>query len=246
MSSDSNSRLSPHAVWRMLEESSSLETATFADATALAASHERGASERVIGVAMNLDLAQMASGQNGSSRHPFFDEVLFGMSARARASDFYLLLLTTLSGTATGLDVPYLELCRERHVDGIVLVSFPPEEPGLIELVQSELPCVAIDTHVFGPRSAFVISDNVAGGSTAVHHLAALGRRRIAFIGVPGRSAPRSTGASGTKARSPITSSSPAPTSSSMLAGTTRRRTRRRNACSSYRLRPTGSSPPAT
>ena len=186
MSTTAESRLSPDAVWQMLEESSSLETTTSADASALAASHGRGVSGRVIGVAMNLDLARISPGQSASTRHPFFDEVLFGMDARARAGDFHLLLLTTRSSAASGHDVPYLEFCRERHLDGIVFISFPPEESGLIEVVQSELPCVAIDTHVFGPRSTFVISDNVGGGSAAVHHLASLGRTRIAFIGGTG------------------------------------------------------------
>lgn len=186
MSTTSESRLSPDAVWQMLEESSSLETTTSADVAALAASHKRGAHERVIGVAMNLDLSQIAPGLSGSARHPFFDDVLFGMDARARAGDVHLLLLTTRSGAASGLGVPYLELCTKRRLDGIVFISFPPEEPGLIEVVQSELPCVAIDTHVFGPRSTFVISDNVGGGNAAVHHLASLGRKRIAFIGGTG------------------------------------------------------------
>ncbi|MHB8060750.1 MAG: substrate-binding domain-containing protein [Gaiellaceae bacterium] len=186
MSAPSESRLSPDAVWQMLEESSALETTTSVDAAALAASHERGIHERVIGVAMNLDFAQIMPGQSGSTRHPFFDEVLFGMDARARAGDVHLLLLTTRSGAATGLGVPYLELCAKRRLDGIVFISFPPEEPGLIEVMESDLPCVAIDTHVFGPRSTFVISDNVGGGSAAVHHLASLGRRRIAFIGGTG------------------------------------------------------------
>jgi len=187
MSFSAESRLSPHAVWRILEESSSLETTTFADAGALAASHERGVSGRVIGVAMNLDLARISPGQSASTRHPFFDEVLFGMDARAGAGDFHLLLLTTRSSAASGHDVPYLEFCRERHLDGIVFISFPPEEPGLIEVVESELPCVAIDTHLFGPHSTFVISDNVGGGSAAVQHLASLGRKRIAFIGGTGQ-----------------------------------------------------------
>lgn len=186
MSPGSNSRLSPRDVWRMLEESSLLETATFADVAALAATHRRSVSERVIGVAMSLDLARMMPVESETTRHPYFDEVLFGMSARAHAAGFHLLLLTTRPGATTGFGIPYLELCRERRLNGIVFVSFPAEEPGLIEVIQSELPCVAIDTHVFGPRSTFVISDNVGGGSDATRHLISLGRKRIAFIGGTG------------------------------------------------------------
>ncbi|MGZ4398299.1 MAG: substrate-binding domain-containing protein [Gaiellaceae bacterium] len=135
---------------------------------------------------MNLDVAQMSLDPDGNPRHAFFDDVLFGMRERARVDGFHLLLLTTLAGTRTGVDVPYLDLCRHRALDGIVLVSYLPEENGLIELVQSDLPCVAIDTRVFGPRSGFVTSDNVGGAAQAVHHLATLGRRRIAFIGGSG------------------------------------------------------------
>jgi LacI family transcriptional regulator len=186
MSFSTDSRLSPHAVWRMLESASALETATLANTAALAASHERGAEGHVIGVAMNLDPGQMVLDRSKGPRHPFFDELLFGMRARASAGDLHILLLTALAGAATGLDVPYLEICRERHIDGIIVASYPPDEPGLLELVQSEIACVAIDTPVFGPRSTFVISDNVGGGRAVTHHLTELDRRRIAYIGGTG------------------------------------------------------------
>jgi LacI family transcriptional regulator len=124
------------------------------------------------------------SGQ--THRHPFFDDVFFGIRARADAGNVDLILLTGASSQISGETTHYADICCEHGAEGIILASFHPEEPELTELIVSGFPTVAIDTHLFGPHATFVSSDNVGGGAAAVRHLAELGRRRIAYVGAWG------------------------------------------------------------
>jgi LacI family transcriptional regulator len=184
MSATASQRLSAEAVFALLSKAKEEGTTTFTRAVALDAGHAHvGGARRLIGVAMNLDPWQMRLDPGFSQHHAFFDDVLFGIRARATVGGLDLLALTSLSGTTTGEKTRYAELCGQHGAVGIILVSFPPDEPELLEIVRSKLPCVAIDTHLFGPCAGFVMSDNVSGAMSAVRHLIELGRRRIAFIG---------------------------------------------------------------
>lgn len=74
----------------------------------------------------------------------------------------------------------YLNYCRYRNYDGIILMSAGFAESNLMELVESEIPLVAIDYAVKN-RSA-VLSDNKSGMREMLRYAAARGHRRIAYI----------------------------------------------------------------
>ncbi len=74
----------------------------------------------------------------------------------------------------------YLEHCRYRNVDGVVIACVNFYEPQVVELVNSDVPVVTID-HVFNNRMA-ILSDNVIGLKALVRQAWACGHRRIAFI----------------------------------------------------------------
>jgi LacI family transcriptional regulator len=57
--------------------------------------------------------------------------------------------------------------------------------PAVEALIASGRPCVGLDLAVSGDRASYVSSDNRAGASAAVHHLAGLGHTRIATIAGP-------------------------------------------------------------
>ncbi len=143
---------------------------------------ERRHGRQLIGVAINSVPLQMHL-EAGRWQHHALDDILAGIRARADTSDLDVLLFTALSSEVTGEATHYGDLCRAHGAEGIILVSFVPEEPELNELAESEFPCVSIDTRVFGSRASFIMTDNVGGAVEAVRHLAGLGRRRIAFIG---------------------------------------------------------------
>ncbi|MHB8060624.1 MAG: LacI family DNA-binding transcriptional regulator [Gaiellaceae bacterium] len=121
-------------------------------------------------------------GEIQSFHHPFYDDVFYGIRARARSSGYDILYFTT-PGWQWGDTAPYVELCERYGLVGIVGLAFSFDEPGLNELLAAEFPCVAVDLQLLGRRAGYVSSDNIGGAIMAVEHLHAIGRRRIAFIG---------------------------------------------------------------
>lgn len=74
----------------------------------------------------------------------------------------------------------YLNYCRYRNYDGLIIMSGGSEDPALRELTESDFPLVTID-YKTSSRSS-VISDNAAGLKQLVHYIYSRGHRKIAFI----------------------------------------------------------------
>ncbi len=115
-------------------------------------------------------------------RHPVFGDVLDGLKERIADGGYDMLFFTggTPAGSIRTYD--YLERCRRHHVDGMALMGVGRSFPEIQKLVRSEVPCVGIELDLTGPRSGFVISDNVDGAKLAIQHLHDQGRRKIATI----------------------------------------------------------------
>lgn len=74
----------------------------------------------------------------------------------------------------------YLDYCRYRGYDGLIVMSTGFEDQRLVKLLSSELPVITIDYTVHN-RGA-VQSDNVQGMRLLVEYVHTMGHRRIAFI----------------------------------------------------------------
>lgn len=74
----------------------------------------------------------------------------------------------------------YLEHCRYRGFDGLVIACVDFYDPEVEELVKSDIPLVTID-HLFNNRAA-IISDNVQGMRDLLTYVYNQGHRRIAYI----------------------------------------------------------------
>jgi LacI family transcriptional regulator len=115
-------------------------------------------------------------------QHPFFHEVLVGVKNAIGAGGYDLLLFASeRPGNGYG-EHSYLKRARHHNVGGVVLFGVDPDDPEVRRLVRSELACVGVDVELVGPKTEYVISDNVAGTGLAVRHLHELGHRRIATI----------------------------------------------------------------
>ena len=88
----------------------------------------------------------------------------------------------------------YLEHCKYRNVDGVVIANVDFTDPAVLDLVNSDIPVVTID-YMFDSRSA-VISDNVQSMHDLVKYVAGCGHRKIAFISGEGTAVTRSRVAS--------------------------------------------------
>ncbi len=109
--------------------------------------------------------------------------------------DFYAAVLDSLKKVSEncGYDVSfinsdkkamhmnYLEHCRYRGYDGVVLACIDFTDPDVVELATSDIPVVTID-HIFDNRTA-IISDNVKGIKDLVTYIyKECGHRKIAYI----------------------------------------------------------------
>ena len=84
----------------------------------------------------------------------------------------------------------YIETLRTKCIDGISVVSTPPNPPvsnsDHVELILSlNIPVVQMDLTSYRPPVNAVISDHVKGGYMATRHLLSLGHRKIAFLTGP-------------------------------------------------------------
>ena len=113
---------------------------------------------------------------HGGLAHEFFSAVLDGIRSEAERSNYDITFINNFGSRAS----TYLQHCRYRGVDGVVIASADFTDPMVTELVNSELPVVTID-HVFNNHIA-VVSDNTRGMEELVRFAASRGHRRLALI----------------------------------------------------------------
>ena len=109
--------------------------------------------------------------------HEFFSSVLDSVRVESERQGYDITFINRNVGRR---QTTYLQHCRYRSVDGVVIASVDFSDPMVQELVNSELPVVTID-HVFNGRIA-IMSDNVAGMEALVRYAVEKGHRKLAFI----------------------------------------------------------------
>ena len=109
--------------------------------------------------------------------HEYFSTMLESFKAEAEVHGYDI---TFINHNVGGKPTSYLQHCRYRGVDGVVIACVDFTDPRVRELAESDLPLVTVD-HVFNNRLA-VVSDNVQGMETLVRYAYGKGHRKIAFL----------------------------------------------------------------
>ncbi len=125
----------------------------------------------------NIGVLLVDVGQSGLT-HDYFAEVLNSFKEAAEAGGYDITFIS--NGKNGANDMSYLEHCRYRGFDGVVIACVDFENPEVEELVKSDIPLVTIDYSFFG--RAAVISDNVTGMKELLTYIVGQGHRRIAYI----------------------------------------------------------------
>ena len=115
--------------------------------------------------------------------NPFFTDLAIGAEDRAFEQGFGVLL-----GNSQGnpkREAAHLDLFEEQRVRGVLVSPVAEIWPQLKRLRTREIPAVLVDRAISDTSFSSVSVDDIAGGTLAVAHLIALGRRRIAFVGGP-------------------------------------------------------------
>ncbi|MBT2457565.1 LacI family DNA-binding transcriptional regulator [Streptomyces sp. ISL-86] len=113
---------------------------------------------------------------------PYFMDIIRGAGAELADADMQLLL--TLIRTDRERQ-RFLQYLAARRVDGVLLVSVHGDDPLPSLVEELRLPAVLNGRRAENEELAYVDSDNVGAGRSAVDHLAGRGRRTIATITGP-------------------------------------------------------------
>ena len=125
----------------------------------------------------NIGVLFVDEAQSGL-KHDFFAKVLDGLKRGIEAEGFDL---TFINASLEGRDgMTFLQHCRYRGYDGVVLACINFEQPEVVELAHSELPIVTVDYKF--PGCTMVRSDNAGGMEKLVEYVYAQGHRDIAVI----------------------------------------------------------------
>lgn len=109
--------------------------------------------------------------------HEYFAGVLNGLKTQAEKRGYDLTFINT---NLVGQKMSYLEHCRYRNFDGVVIVCASFEKPEVQELMSSKLPVVTID-YVHDSCTA-VSSNNVKCMTDLMDYIIEMGHKKIAYI----------------------------------------------------------------
>ena len=124
----------------------------------------------------NLGVLFVDQTQSGLT-HEYFANVLDSFKVEAEKNGYDITFISKHTGQK---NMSYYEHSKYRGVDGVVIACIDFTDPGVVELINGELPVVTID-HVFDNRTA-IISDNIKGMRDLITYIYEMGHRKIAYI----------------------------------------------------------------
>lgn len=107
--------------------------------------------------------------------HEYFAAVLEGFKVRAQSVGYDISFISTENKTMS-----YVENCRYRNFDGVVVVCVDFRNSKVQELLNSNIPMVTID--YIHQNCTSISSDNVKGMQELVTYIYQKGHRKIAYI----------------------------------------------------------------
>ena len=110
----------------------------------------------------------------------FLPEAIQGIQDEAEEYGYSVLVYTTRG--RPDKEAAYLQLLRDKHVDGIIWLPTFHDNVSLVKRLEREVPIVQIYSAVPGLKSCHIVVDHEAGGQMATEHLVRLGHHRIAHL----------------------------------------------------------------
>jgi LacI family transcriptional regulator/LacI family purine nucleotide synthesis repressor len=110
--------------------------------------------------------------------HDYFSDILNSFKVTAEGEGYDITFIN--SNKKHKKSKTYLEHCRYRGLDGVVIACIDFCNPEVKELVESDIPVIMIDYEMKNRRS--VISNNAKGMRQLVEYIIAQGHRKIAYI----------------------------------------------------------------
>lgn len=112
--------------------------------------------------------------------NPFFAELARNVEDRAQELGFNLIICNTDNDMTK--EVKYIQLLRQKSVDGIIVATGVRNDEILKELIDQHVPVALVAREMSVLSTSTVLVDDFAGGYNATSHLIELGHRHIAVI----------------------------------------------------------------
>ncbi|MBK5200475.1 MAG: LacI family DNA-binding transcriptional regulator [Spirochaetaceae bacterium] len=109
--------------------------------------------------------------------HPHFGGILESFKASMEKSGYDIIFLNK---NFSDLELRYLEHCRYRNVDGVLLASSPLPEKEAAAIEKAGFKCVSVENDYRNIPT--VISDNYGGTKQILNYLYTLGHKKIAMV----------------------------------------------------------------
>jgi LacI family transcriptional regulator len=129
-----------------------------------------------IGILFSEDL-------NIGLEHHFFAGVLQAFKAYVEALGYEV---TFVSKKVSTQSLTYLEWCKYKNIDGVLILTVDVDDINLKELTESGIPIVTVDNGLINVPT--IISDNYQGTRMVLEYLMLKGAKHIAHIAGPLRS----------------------------------------------------------
>ena len=110
--------------------------------------------------------------------HDYFANILNSFKVTAESKGYDITFIN--SNKKHKKSKTYLEHCRCRGLDGVMIACIDFYNPEVRELVESDIPVVTIDFEF--PQCLSVISDNAVGMRKLVEYILSMGHKKIAYI----------------------------------------------------------------
>ena len=106
--------------------------------------------------------------------HPFFGSIIQAFKNFIEEQGYEMVFIPKRLGDQ---EQTYLQWAKNKNVDGVLILTGDLNDPEIIELTQSDIPCVSTDIAM--PGLTTVISDDAQGIELMFHHFLHLHRQRI-------------------------------------------------------------------
>lgn len=115
--------------------------------------------------------------------NPFFAELAAAVEDEAERHGYAVFMSSTRGDLARELSS--LERLRDRHVDGLILMTNRPDDGQLAAMIRDSGHVVLVDEDIPGVEVPRIFVENEHGAYLATRHLIERGHRTIAMIGGP-------------------------------------------------------------
>lgn len=136
-------------------------------------------SARALKTNRTYNIGVLFADESGSGlTHDYFSSMLDSFKRTAEKNGYDITFINSCRERPNKMS--YLNHCRYRGFDGVVLACIDFNDPEVLELVQSDIPVITID-YLFNNRMA-VASDNINGMRELIEYVYEMGHRKIAYI----------------------------------------------------------------